>query len=347
MSTTHRTRIWVRGTNWVGDSILTIPALEALRRARPEAEITLTVRPWVRELFEESAAVDHIHIYDRSNQHHGWRGRSRLISELARERYDLAILFPNSFESAYLAWRAGIPERIGYATDGRSLLLTRRFNVPPEVLIQHQTRYYLELLRQAGYISEVPSQPAISLEISRERLQQARQRLSSKGVSEGKPLVGMNPGAFYGTAKRWPPNRYAALADRCIDALGADVLIFGSASERTTAECIAQEMRHTPKIFSGETTLGELAALLKYCSVFVTNDSGPMHLAAAVGTRTLAIFGPTDACATAPVGPHARIIKHPVSCSPCLLRECPLDHRCMTGISVEDVYHAAADLLSL
>jgi heptosyltransferase-2 len=346
MSKTRRTKIWVRGTNWVGDSILTIPALEALRRARPEAEITLTVRPWVRELFEGFAAVDHLHSYDRSLQHRGWRGRSRLIAELAGEHFDLAIVLPNSFESAYLAWRAGIPERIGYATDGRSLLLTRRLNISTDLLAQHQAQYYLDLLRQAGFIDEIPPVPRISLKISGNRQLQARQRLSAKGVKEGALLVGINPGAFYGTAKRWPPDRYAALADRCIDGLGADVLIFGSATERTTAEFIARTMQHTPKIFSGETTLGELAALLNCCSVFVTNDSGPMHLAAAVGTRTLAIFGPTDERTTAPVGPHTRVIKHPVSCSPCLLRECPLDHRCMTGIPVEDVYHTAANLLS-
>jgi lipopolysaccharide heptosyltransferase II len=330
----------------VGDSILTLPALEALRQARPEAEITLAVRPWVSELFENSSAVDHIQIYDRSLQHQGWRGRSRFISELSRKRFDMAILFPNSFESAYLAWKADIPVRIGYATDGRSLLLTRRLSIPREILLQHQTRYYLEILRQAGFITALPPVPRVSLEISGAHLQRARQLLSAKGVLEGKLLVGLNPGAFYGTAKRWLPDRYATLADRFVDASGADVLIFGSAGERTMADSIAREMRHPAKIFSGETTLGDLAALLKCCSLFVTNDSGPMHLAAAVGTPTLAIFGPTDEQTTAPLGLHARVVKHPVSCSPCLLRECPLDHRCMTGVSVEDVFRVAADLLS-
>ena len=331
----------------MGDSILTIPALEALRRARPEAEITLAVRPWVSELFEQTSAVDHIQVYDRSLQHRGWRGRSRFVSELGRERFDIAILFPNSFESAYLAWKAGIPERIGYATDGRSLLLTRRLNISREILFQHQSLYYLEILRQAGFIPLLPPVPQVSLVISGTRHQRARQLLSAKGVSEGKLLVGLNPGAFYGSAKRWLPDRYAALADRFVDASGADVLIFGSASERTMADSIAHEMRHPAKIFSGETTLGDLAALLKCCSLFVTNDSGPMHLAAAVGTRTVAIFGPTDSQTTAPLGPHTRVVKHPVSCSPCLLRECPLDHRCMTSVSVEDVYRVAAGLLSL
>lgn len=346
MTATHRTRIWVRGTNWVGDSILTLPALEALRRARPGADITLAVRPWVSGLFENSSAVDHIQIYDQSHQHRGWRGRSRFIAEMARNCFDIAILFPNSFESAYLAWRADIPERIGYATDGRSLLLTRRLNIRGGILHQHQTQYYLEILRQGGFISSLPPVPRVSLEISEAQHQRARQLLATKGVSEDKLLVGLNPGAFYGTAKRWPPDRYAALADRFVDASGADVLIFGSASERTTADFIAHEMRYPAKIFSGETTLGDLAALLKCCSLFVTNDSGPMHLAAAVGTRTVAIFGPTDEQTTAPLGPHTRVVKHPVSCSPCLLRECPLDHRCMTGVSVEDVYRVAADLLS-
>lgn len=330
----------------MGDSILTIPALEGLRRARPDAEITLAVRPWVSELFENFPGVDRVQVYDRSARHGGWRGRSKFVAELAEQRFDLAILLPNSFESAYLAWRAGIPDRIGYATDGRSLLLTRPFRIRKEAFSLHQTAYYLDLLRQAGFMAEIPSVPRISLAISERQRQRALELLSAKGVSEKGIRVGLNPGAFYGSAKRWFPDRYAALADRFIDALGADVLIFGSANERSMADVIAQGMRNTPKVFSGETTLGELAGLLKCCTMLVTNDSGPMHLAAALGTKTLAIFGSTDERATAPLGPHTRLIKHPVSCSPCLLRECPLDHRCMAGISVDEVYDASVDLLS-
>lgn len=346
MTPTPRKKIWVRGTNWIGDAILTIPALEALRRAMPETEITLAVRPWVSELFENFPAIDHLQVYDPSNKRCAGRGRATFIQEVAQQRFDAAVLLPNSFETAYVAWRARIPERIGYATDGRGFLLTRRLRVRAEVLEQHQNNYYLDLLRQAGIIENIPEVRRISLPLSEERVRRARQRLQEKGATLDHPLIGLNPGAFFGSAKRWLPERYAALADRFIDALQAHVIIFGSASERTMAEAIARGMRHSPTILSGETGLGELAAMLQCCSLLVTNDSGPMHLAAAVGTRTLAIFGPTDERTTAPLGPHTRLIKSPVSCSPCLLRECPLDHRCMTRVTCDEVFDAAVELLS-
>lgn len=346
MTSTQFKKIWVRGTNWVGDCILSMPALEALRKAQPNAEITLAVRPWVSELFESFSAVDHLQIYDRGFLHRGWQGRAKFIAEIARQDFDVAILFPNSLEAAYLAWRAKIPERIGYATDGRGWMLTRRLKIPDEIISQHQTIYYLEIVRQAGIIKEIPEVRNISLPVSSERKHQAQERLKKMGVSFQRPLVGLNPGAFFGSAKRWLPERYASLADQLIEALGADVLIFGAASERAMASEMAHAMHHPPKIFSGETTLAELAALLSCCALIVTNDSGPMHVAAAVGTRTVAIFGPTDERATSPVGSHTRVVKRPVSCSPCLLRQCPLDHRCMTGVSVDDVFDAAMNLLS-
>lgn len=346
MSSQFKEKIWIRGTNWVGDCILTLPALEALRSAHPEAEIVLTVRPWVSEIFECCPAIDRVMIYDREGEHRSTAGRSRFIREVARESFDLAVLLPNSFESAWLAWRAGIPKRVGYATDGRSLLLTHRARVREEILGQHQVYYYLDLLLHCGLIHESPDPRHIALEVSEARMSQARERLARLGIPPDRSLMGLNPGAFFGSAKRWPSDRYATLADRVIDALGVDVLIFGSANEHEMAMDIAQAMHHTPRILCGETTLAELAALLRCCSLLVTNDSGPMHLSAAVSTRTVAIFGPTDEVATSPLGMHTRIVKHPVSCSPCLLRVCPIDHRCMSRISVEDVYRAVMELLS-
>lgn len=346
MSDTRHSKIWVRGANWVGDSIMTIPALEALRRACPEAEITLAVRPWVSELFEALASIDKLQIYDRSNEHRGGPGRRRFIRALKETRYDRAILFPNSFEAAYLAWRAGMAERIGYATDGRRILLTRPLKIPRAIFKRHQTGYYLEILRQGGIISEIPEVRSITLPVSESRMQRAQEQLDEKKIRVTGPLIGLNPGAFFGAAKRWFPERYAAVADRLVDAAGGDVIIFGSASERRMADEIAASMRHAPKIFSGETSLAELGALLKKCSLLITNDSGPMHLASAVGTKTLAIFGSTDPVATAPLGSHTRVITQKVSCSPCLLRQCPLDHRCMSRVTVDDVFSAALNLLS-
>ncbi len=346
MSSHQPTKIWIRGTNWVGDAILTIPTLKAVRECFPSAEITLAVRPWVGELFESLSEIDHVQIYDRVSTHRGWRGRSKFIAEVKSHRFDLAILLPNSFEAAYLAWRAGIRERIGFATDGRGFLLTKAAAIHRTIFKQHQCFYYLEMLRQTGFISQLPPIKCIDLPVSNTRMELARQLLKGRGVKPEGPIIGLNPGAFFGSAKRWLPDRYAAVADGVIDALGGDVLIFGAANERLTAQTIGRAMRHVPKIFSGETTLAELAALLKCCSLVITNDSGPMHMATAVGTRTLAIFGSTDEIVTAPLGPNARVLTKRVSCSPCLLRECPLDHRCMTRISVEEVLAAALEMLS-
>jgi heptosyltransferase-2 len=267
---------------------------------------------------------------------------------LRAERFDAAILFQNAFQAAWLAWRARIPVRLGYARDGRSALLTDAIEVPPRAAYGHQAYYYLQLLFRAGLIDKPePARPlgeaGLGLE-SNERAWAAN-HLRLLGLDGPRFLVGLNPGAFYGGAKRWLPDRFAALADRLIGALHADVLIFGSPAERPLAEEIARSMKHMPTILAGETTLRQFMALLAQCRLVVTNDSGPMHLAAALGLPLVAIFGSSDERATGPMSTRARVVKHAVPCSPCLLRECPIDFRCMTGVTVEDVYRAALELV--
>jgi len=348
-------RLLIRGTNWVGDSILSLPALKRARVEFPQAKITLLVLPWVAGIYEDSTAVDDIWLYDRQGVHRGLSGKLRLIRELRERRFDAALLFQNAFEAAVLTWLAKIPVRAGYDRDGRGRLLSHKVPVAPHVSELHQTYYYLDLLEQLlgcartsqGLEPKPTSQfvarimPDITLVVSPERRQRARIRLQAQGVDFNRTVVGVNPGAFYGSAKRWLSERYAMVLDRLIDERQASVVIFGSPNEVAIAEAIQSGMRSRPVILSGRTELSELIAMIACCDLFLTNDSGPMHLAAALRVPTLAIFGATDEIATGPMSPASVVLNKRVECSPCLLRECPIDHRCMKRITVEEVVQQA------
>jgi heptosyltransferase-2 len=336
-------KIMVRATNWIGDAVMSLPALEALRARFPDSEIVLVSKPWVSEIYLNHPAISRQIVYDAAGEHRGARGFWRLVRKLRAERFDAAILLQNAFQAAWMAWCAGIPVRIGYVRDGRSSLLSEAVEVPPPAAYGHQVYYYLQLLFRAGIIERPETQHEVRLHLAESEQRWAAKQLQTVGLSGRRFLVGLSPGASFGGAKRWLPDRYANLADRLIDALGADVLIFGSPAERALAEAVARAMNHTPVLVAGETTLREFMALLAKCHLVITNDSGPMHVAAALGLPLVAIFGSTNERATGPVSLRARIIKHPVECSPCGLRECPIDFRCMNGISVDEVYTAALE----
>jgi len=341
-------KIMVRATNWVGDAVISLPALEALRNRFPRAEIVLVSKPWVSELYWHHPAVSRQIVYDADGKHRGSRGFGKLIDAIRAEGFDAAILFQNAFQAAWMAWRARIPVRLGYARDARATLLTDAIDVPPRAAYGHQAYYYLQLLFLAGVIDKPePARPMGEARLVLENAERAwaANHLRLLGLEGPRFLVGLNPGAIYGGAKRWLPHRFAALADRLIGALHADVLIFGSPAERPLAERIARAMRHTPTILAGATTLRQFMALLAQCRLVVTNDSGPMHLAAALGLPLVAIFGSSDDRSTGPLSSRARVVKHAVPCSPCMRRECPIDFRCMTGVTVEDVYRAALELV--
>jgi heptosyltransferase-2 len=338
-------KILVRATNWVGDGVMSLPALEVLRSRYPSAEIVLLVKPWVSELYHHHPAVDRIIVYDPAEEHRGPRGFMKLVEQVRSENFDMAILFQNAFHAAWMAWRARVPVRIGYGLEGRGPLLTDSIPVPSPAHYGHQSNYYLQLLFRAGLVDRIVPVDRIRLEIQDSERTWAVKQLKSMGLGGPRFLVGLTPGAAFGPAKRWPAERYADLADRLIGALNADVLIFGSPAERSLAESIAHRMDHTPTIVAGETTLRQLMALMAQCRLIVTNDSGPMHLAAALGLPVVAIFGSTDERATGPLSPMARIVKHPVACSPCGLRECPIDFRCMKGVTVDEVHRSSLALI--
>jgi lipopolysaccharide heptosyltransferase II len=319
--------ILVRATNWVGDAVMSLPALRAIRDRFSTARISVLAKPWVADLYGRESFIDEIILYSGESP---WRTGH----ELRARKFDCAILLQNAFEAAWIAWVAQIPTRIGYKRDGRQLLLTRAVNVPkPGEIPRHERFYYLELLRRAGLIDALPESEGI--------------RLSGSGaIPNGQRVIGVSPGAAYGTAKRWLPERFAEAAGALAHARGASIALFGSKTERALCEEVAQRLNgHQVTNYAGQTTLAQFIDLASGCELFLTNDSGSMHIASALGVPTVAIFGATDDTTTGPTGRNARVVRHPVDCSPCLLRECPIDHRCMTGVSVERVVREGLELL--
>lgn len=328
-------KILVRATNWVGDAVMSLPALRALREKFPGAEISILAKSWVADLYGREPFCDRLIPYDGH--------RLAAAKELKKYDFDCAILLQNAFEAAFIAFWARIPRRIGYARDGRSPLLTQAIPVPRKGEIPpHERFYYLELLRRAGILETMPENDLIRLDGASAARQAGFQRFQQIGFNSP---VGVSPGAAYGTAKRWLPERFAEAANRVAKETGSAVAIFGSKDERGLCDSVAAKIEVPVHNFAGETSLKEFIEMAAACRVYLTNDSGAMHIASALGIPTVAIFGATDDIGTGPTGPLARVVRESVECSPCLLRECPIDHRCMTRVEAARVANAALDLL--
>ncbi len=345
-------RLLVRGTNWVGDAVMSVPALKEIRRRFPNAHITLLVRPWVQDVYAAVDFVDEVLLFDKAGIHKGWAGMRHLCAGLRARRFEMAILLQNAVEAALIALGARIPLRIGYARDGRGPLLTHAIRIDSEVRRFHQAYYYLGILSGAGLIERRPWARAdyplnsAAIGVRESDCCTGREMLRIQGIDHSGPIVGVNPGASYGGAKRWPVERFAAVADALAHDCGARIVIFGAPNERQIADEVAASMQSRPLILAGQTSLGQLMGLIRECDLFITNDSGPMHLAAALAVPQLAIFGSTSETATGPLSVRAQVIKHQVDCNPCFLRECPIDFRCMLGITVAEVLGAARRKLS-
>jgi len=341
-------RIVIRAPNWIGDAVMSEPTMSMVRMLLPTAEVTLLAKPIIAELFAQHPSIHRILVYDDRGRHAGLSGKWTLARVLRRHRFDLAILLQNAFEAAFLAFLAGIPRRYGYWTDGRGVLLTDPLAVPPRGSITHQVDYYWNLVKPFGAQG---TPPAPRLFVARKEEISIEARLADAGISASDLLIGVNPGSTYGSAKRWLPERYADTVNRLVEEhrskeIRIGVVILGGKGEERLGQSIAERINTRTVVCSGQTTVRELMALTKRCQLFLTNDTGPMHIATAFNVPTVAVFGPTDWQTTAPFGPGARLVRQAVPCAPCLLRECPIDHRCMTGVTVEDVTQAAQEHLA-
>ncbi len=335
-------KILIRATNWIGDAIMALPALRAVRKRFPEAEIAIVGRPYVADIYRDQEICDQLIPYDPRGLHAGLSGRERLAAELRAQKFDMALLLQNAFDAAWLAWRARIPERIGYARDARSFLLTKAVPLPRHGEIPaHEKFYYLELLRRAGWLDSAQDETFIGVRVSEEKRRSADEFLCESGVRQGALRIAIGAGASYGSAKCWPPPRFAEVANQLQSEADADVILFGTAAEASVSTAISAEMRRPPTDLTGKTAIADLPALLSQCHLFIGNDSGAMHVAAAVGLPVIAVFGPTDPEGTAPVTPRCSIVQQKPYCSPCFLRRCPTDHRCMTAIAANMVEAAA------
>lgn len=341
-------RLLIRATNWVGDAVMSLPAIRAAAARYPGAQVTVLALPWVAELYEREGAVDEVIPYEAPRGARGWVKKWGMARRLAERRFDVALILANSFDSALAPWLAGIPRRIGYGRDGRSLLLTEAITPPRRGEIpRHESYYYLELLRRAGWLGELPGEVTIRLEGAAAAAAEGRALFAGRGMS-GR-VMGISPGAAYGTAKRYPAGRFAAAAAEVLLRVGGgSVAVFGAAGEKAVCgEVVAAlgERGVAAVNLAGATTLREFIQLAAACFLFLTNDSGSMHIASALGVPTVAVFGATDHVGTGPTGELARVVRRDVACSPCLLRECPIDHRCMTGVTPEMVAEAALTLV--
>jgi heptosyltransferase-2 len=340
-------RILVRGTNWVGDAVMQIPALRRLRRVFPAAAIVLLTRSWAKGIYQDTDLINDIIAFEKGASK--FRDVFEQAKILRKGNFDLCVLFTNSFESAVVVKLAGIPRRFGYAKEGRSFLLTDAVKIPEWKNRRHEAFYYLNLVTEierefretaAGLDDELE----IDLTISDERKTVARKFLAASGVDLSGKIVALGVGSTNSRAKRWHAESFAELNDRLQNELGASVVLVGAKDELAISEQVFAAAKRKPTILTGKTDLAEAAALLSVVDLLVSNDMGLAHVAPAAGTPTLVIFGPTDERTTQPIG--SQIVRRTVECAPCMLRDCPIDHRCMTGISAGEVFEKSKLILA-
>lgn len=335
--------ILARGTNWVGDAVMTLPAVSALAGNFPESRLTVLTRPWAAAVYEHSPVVAEVLRHDRDGAHKGFFGRLRLALELRSKNYDLALLFQNAFEAALTGALARIPERWGYARDGRSFLLTRAIELQEEDRYIHESFYYLNILKRCGLKAPF-SLPRLFPQAGAEA--KAAAALKAAGVREGEFLLALAPGAAFGSAKRWPMENFARASRLVLRETQGRALILGGSGESEIAALLAGLLGEQALNMTGCFSLDISLALLQRCGLLLTNDSGLMHLGGALGVPLAAAFGPTNPLTTSPLG-RARMVRSQAACSPCLKRECPLPRRiCFDDVEPEKVAGAALGLVN-
>jgi|ERR1051326_7744219 heptosyltransferase-2 len=328
-ASTDPKRILIRAPNWIGDCVMSMPAVQRLRERFPQAHIALLAKEKVLDLWKENPHLNElIPLGD--------------IGSVAERKFEMAILFPNSFRVAWEAWRAEVPKRVGYAGHWRRWLLTDliegdSWNKPTDV---HFVHHFLAFSKHLGGSDELVS-PKITLQPA--ELHEVDPLLAG---ASAQPLCALAPSAEYGPAKRWLPERFIAVAKQIAQKHNVTWVIVGGPNDVELCRPIAEGIGSNVLNLTGKTTLRQLCAVLARCRVLLTNDSGAMHVGYAVGTRVVAIFGSTEPAATGPIGEGHGVVRHKVDCSPCFLRECPIDFRCMKRIEVDEVTGRVSECLS-
>jgi heptosyltransferase-2 len=284
--------------------------------------------------------VDDVILFQSPGIHDGITGKMRLAGELKTMNFDLALLLQNAIEAAIITWFARIPVRAGYNSDGRGFLLTHSVKRTAEIRKQPQVRYYLEMVKALGFRG---TRQTINLGVDEDS--RAEEILKGYDIRGEGPLVGIAPSASYGPAKMWYPERFAAVADRLIEEFSATVILFGSKEDRERADLVKGSAKKPLINVAGETGLNDAISLIARCDLFISNDSGLMHLAGALDIPLVAIFGSTNPLTTSPVGKKSIVIHSDADCSPCLKKTCPTDFRCMDMIGIDDVVKEARKLL--
>jgi heptosyltransferase-2 len=331
-------KIIVRAPNWIGDAVLSLPLLDCLNQNFPDEEIWIAGTEWVNGIY---SSLDYLAGTIVLPGNKGLGDSKIIVRAIQKQRFDIGLLLTNSFASALIFYMGKIPERWGYARDGRGWLLTKTVKQPPYARPPHQLHYYLNLATKLGM---EPGPAKLHFSLADEDKIQAKNLLSSLSVNLEKTIAILSPGASYGPAKRWPVEYYSKLAARLQETFEAEILIVGAQDDTELAEAIASPMENKPVLLTGKTTIHQLAGIISQATFFITNDSGPMHLANALNTPVVAIFGPTDPRRTRPFQDPAVVLKKEVPCWPCFYRSCPYEHQCMTQIKPEEVVKACLAL---
>jgi len=341
--------VLVRAPNWLGDAVMSLPALAALHTQLNGEPLVALARAAVADIYRLSGLCQEVLVLPSPKSAAGWRGIMDAARSLRRRTFRAGILFPNSLESALFLRLSGTKQRWGYARDGRGFLLTRAIAPPGKGAIPlHEAFYYLELLRRLEIIAALPGTAVPALNLSAESVARGKEILMQSGLAGD--VVAISPGSANSRAKQWPPAKFVESACLVAGSLEASVAVFGTLGERPLCEEITSQIaRRGVRVsnLAGSTSLADFVRALAACRLLITNDSGGMHVGYAAGVPTVAIFGPTIHQETGPVGTHTRVVREPAECSPCMLKECPIDHRCMTRVTAERVALEAFELVHL
>ncbi|PCI95277.1 lipopolysaccharide heptosyltransferase II [Candidatus Aerophobetes bacterium] len=328
-------KILLRMPNWVGDLVMATPVIEDIKTRYPDSELTVMCKSPISEILKHDPLIDELFTFKKLSTSVRRLQNRNIIRKLHTGKYDLGILLTNSLSSAWWVWQADIPYRLGYTGHFRSSLLTHRMDFSENKQTQHLVLTYKQLLRPLGI---EPSDTLPRLVVTEEEKLATKSLLKRFNITDDHTIIGINPGAAYGSAKCWLPERFRDLALRLLDYdEKVRVIFFGDHNGAELVKKITKNLPSRVVNFAGLTTLRELMSLIQACDSFLTNDSGPMHIADALGVPLLALFGSTNDIATGPFL-QKNILKKDVECSPCYKRVCPIDFRCMTRIQTDEVF---------